>query len=209
MVTGEKYIGFASNFRKRKNEHKYDSFHINSDDYYSCFHKAIREYGWNNFSWEVIYQSLDRDHCLKVMENHFIVEHRTFTGFSDCNGYNSTLGGEGCFGYKHTEEHKEYLRIRYTGENNPMYGKSYVRDDEHRMYMSLLLTGIKKSPEHIQKRVATVSRDWILIDPNGNQLQIKNLKEFCRQNSLNQSSMGKVASGKQTNHKGWKCVKLT
>jgi hypothetical protein len=36
---------------------------------------------------------------------------------------NLTVGGDGCNGYKHTEEHKQKLAERVSGKGNPMYGK--------------------------------------------------------------------------------------
>jgi len=36
---------------------------------------------------------------------------------------NLTNGGDGCNGYKHTEEHKQKLSKRVSGKGNPMYGK--------------------------------------------------------------------------------------
>jgi len=203
LITGKQYIGYTGSFSNRKKQHKYESFNKTCSGYDSYFHRSIRKYGWNNFKWEIIYQSKDQKHCLNVMEKHFIMECDSYN-----NGYNETFGGEGCYGFKHTEEHKQLLRIKYTGKNNPRYGKAYTRDEEHRKYMSFLLTGIKKTKEHIEKRVQAVSKNWILINPQGQKIEIKNLKKFCRENNLNQSAMGKVASKKQSNHKGWKCIKL-
>jgi hypothetical protein len=36
---------------------------------------------------------------------------------------NLTDGGDGCTGYKHTEEHKQNLSKRVSGKGNPMYGR--------------------------------------------------------------------------------------
>jgi group I intron endonuclease len=122
-VNGKSYIGFDSEWPSRKERHKENIKHRSQ-----YFYNAIKKYGWDNFEWEVLYQSLDGEHCLKVMENHFIVEHRTYTGFSDCKGYNVTLGGEGCLGYKHSEEMREYLsniQSQKVGILNPFYNKKH------------------------------------------------------------------------------------
>ncbi|MFD2608081.1 hypothetical protein ACFSR9_01320 [Deinococcus taklimakanensis] len=34
------------------------------------------------------------------------------------------------------------------------------------------------------------------------------MKEFCRKNQLDPSTMTKVSRGKQDNHKGWTCRRL-
>ena len=47
---------------------------------------------------------------------------------------NISDGGDGCNGYKHTKEHIEWLKHRYAGKNNPMYGKK--ASNETRLKMS-------------------------------------------------------------------------
>lgn len=37
---------------------------------------------------------------------------------------NITDGGEGSSGYKHHEEHKQKMRVKHSGNNNPMYGRT-------------------------------------------------------------------------------------
>lgn len=54
-----------------------------------------------------------------------------------------------------------------------------------------------------------VSDDWLVVLPSGEEIVIKNMLEFCRQNSLNSSTMSAVARGKRSNYKGYKCRKLT
>lgn len=106
IITNQYYIGFDSNWPKRQKQHKNESFNKNLKSFHHYFHRAIRKYGWDSFQWEVIYQSLDGDHCLKEMENHFIKEYDSFN-----NGYNMTLGGEGTIGY---------CQPRMYGNTNPM-----------------------------------------------------------------------------------------
>jgi hypothetical protein len=85
-INGKCYIGFDSNWPNRKLNHK-SKANIGNNRH---FHNAIRNYGWDNFKWEVICQSLDGKYLLKIMEPHFIQYYDTFN-----NGYNYTLGGEG------------------------------------------------------------------------------------------------------------------
>ena len=99
VVTNQSYIGFDSNWPNRQKIHK--SFSKKPKTY---FQRALKKYGWNNFIWEILYQSKDKNHCLKTMEPHFIKEYDCFK-----NGYNMTLGGEGTFGKKLS--HKSKLKI--------------------------------------------------------------------------------------------------
>jgi len=93
-ITGKSYIGFDSHWPKRKAEHKSAAKRDTSSN---KFYNAIRKHGWNTFVWEVIYQSTEGNHCLNQMEPVFIKEHSTKD-----EGYNSTTGGEGAYGFKHS-----------------------------------------------------------------------------------------------------------
>jgi group I intron endonuclease len=87
-INGKAYIGFDSNWPKRKRTHK--SKHKYAD---SNFYSALRKYGWGAFTWEILYQSKDKNYCLNFAERHFIKFYDTLR-----YGYNMTEGGDGCFG---------------------------------------------------------------------------------------------------------------
>ena len=52
------------------------------------------------------------------------------------------------------------------------------------------------------------AQNWLITYPDGHEEQIKNLNKFCKENNLGQRHMGSVASGKNKQHKGFKCKKL-
>ena len=93
-INGKVYVGFDSNWPNRKRYHK--SQHKKTK---SKFYNAICKYGWDKFDWELVYQSVDGNHTLKIMEAYFIEQFNSFT-----EGYNSTLGGDGILGFKHSKE---------------------------------------------------------------------------------------------------------
>ena len=86
-INNKVYIGFDSNWPKRQNNHSLNHKNLNKNN---IFYSAIRKHGWNNFEWEVIYQSKDFLHCLETMEPYFISYYKSFG-----KGYNMTPGGEG------------------------------------------------------------------------------------------------------------------
>lgn len=119
------YIGKTIElYSKRWNEHKYNAFTKNLDNY---FYKALRKYSWNSFSKYVIFQSeesLDKDFvnsiiCAKEME--FIAK---FQANNPEFGYNLTDGGEGIVGFHHSEETKKKLSKAHSGENHWNFGKT-------------------------------------------------------------------------------------
>ena len=128
-VNEKKYIGitcqkpekrWANGYGYRKNTH---------------FWNAIQKYGWDNFKHEIFYDNLTEKEA-KLYEQWLIYLGNTT---NDKYGYNITEGGEGCIGYKHTEETKKLLselakkkvgnknpnygNHKLAGKNNPNYGK--------------------------------------------------------------------------------------
>ena len=132
ITNGKCYIGFDSNWPNRKKIHKSS---YNKKNY--KFYYAVRKYGWENFVWEVIYQSKEKEHTLKVIENHFIELYDTFK-----NGYNSTLGGEGVLG----------LNIK------PNLGKKFSNEWKNNISLSKKGKKIKPcSPDH-RKKLSTAKK---------------------------------------------------
>lgn len=86
-INNKIYVGYTStSIGKRRQEHTGRAFR----EAKTRFHKAILKYGVENFTWEVIYQSLDKTHCKKTMESYFIQEYNSYQ-----SGYNGTKGGDG------------------------------------------------------------------------------------------------------------------
>lgn len=83
IVNNKNYIGFTSSLKTRKYHHR-----RNADKKINRkFYDAINKYGWNNFQWEILYCSIDREHCLNQMEQHFIDEYDSIrNGYNMCNG---------------------------------------------------------------------------------------------------------------------------
>lgn len=142
QVNGKVYIGFTARWPQRINGHNYDRRYGNTD---KAFYNAITKYGWDAFDWEAIYQSHDYEHTLKTMEPYFIDEYRSWVGYEDCNGYNTTQGGEGTKGWKRSPELIESHRQK--------------------------LTGRKQTPEHVEKRIQSYKKNpnigkWALGENN-------------------------------------------
>ncbi len=119
-INNKSYIGFDSNWPMRRNKHKHDYKKSNLK-----FYNAIKKHGWDNFEWSVLYQSLDGQYCLKVMEPFFIEEYDSFN-----KGYNLTLGGEGVLGYTHSEERKLKCSV-------PSIGRKHSEDEKTRRAQSI------------------------------------------------------------------------
>ena len=86
-------------------------------------------------------------------------------------------------GKKHTEETKEKMRRngkgKNLGEKNTNYGKTGSKN--HR------------------------AKTYVVTFPNNDEFVVKGLGEFCKKYDLIGQNMSQVATGRNSNHKGYKC----
>jgi len=130
---------------------------------------------------------------------------------------NRTAGGEGFCGILRTEEHKKKIKNSLIGKKHSadrilkmrMSMVGLKRTPEQNLAQSIRQSGKKQSSELVKKRLDSISKEWKLIDPNGQIHIVKNLKKFCESNNLNVSHMVQVSKGKQKHHKKWCCTKTT
>lgn len=84
-VNGKSYIGKTSSFKQRKIRH------LECLPKEDCeFHRAIQEFGQDNFTWEII-DTADSDEEAVKLERYYIKKFDTHTP----NGYNMNKGGVG------------------------------------------------------------------------------------------------------------------
>jgi group I intron endonuclease len=118
LINNKVYIGYTFNFNIRYKQHKN---HSETGTY--PFYQAIREFGWNNFQWDIIYQTKDINHC-KDMEDQFIVDNNSYIAIPNSNGYNYTIGRYG----------KKLLSEKY---NNIQYKQIDIKNDTHKAIMNM------------------------------------------------------------------------
>lgn len=119
--SGKVYVGIT----KRKPEYRWNNGKGYRKDQL-LFHRAIKKYGWDNFTHEILYTNLTAKDA-KNIEISLIRQYKAL-GMS----YNITDGGDGGRGLhgkrgKHTEEAKRKMSISrkglLVGSKNPMYGR--------------------------------------------------------------------------------------
>lgn len=93
LVNNKVYIGKSIQVEKRKYQHFYDSFYKNANNrnYNMTIHKAIRKYGKENFSFDIL--EICNIEELNQKEQYWITYYN-----SKRLGYNESDGGEGVVG---------------------------------------------------------------------------------------------------------------
>lgn len=86
LTNGNCYIGQSVNIEKRYKDHLSRAKNANSSEYNSAFHRALRKYGVDNFSF-VILEECDKS-LLNKQEEYWIAFYNSYE-----QGYNETPGG--------------------------------------------------------------------------------------------------------------------
>lgn len=210
IVNGKIYVGLTTvSLKKRLIQHRSA---VNRGSNYAI-HNAIRKYGWESF--ETAYLKVPVKY-ITGFEEQLIRSLGTMTP----NGYNLTSGGEGTAGRKVSNkvraEHSQRMRGRFTGENNPFYGKKHSIESKSRiseansgklawnrgkrLHYSVWNVGGSHRPG-----VPRYQRAIVLIHPDGTLEEFKSIKKACLKYELSAGSLGEVLRGeKRKQHKGFK-----
>lgn len=161
LINNKEYIGCTIYpIKKRFEEHIWRC--LNSDSN-SKFCNSIRKYGVENFGIELV------EECdVSVIYEREIIYINNFDTFH--NGLNSTYGGEGCLGYKHSKEIKDKIsKIIKDGRSHK--GKTYEQ-----------IYGDKTEVEK-QRRRESVKKSWDGLDNERRDNRIKKTTDSVRKNS--------------------------
>ncbi len=206
LVNGKVYIGKTwVGLEKRRSQHE-------RSPSTRGFHGALKKHGLDAFSWHILVES-DDHLTLNGLETLYIEQYRAFVGYPDSNGYNRTLGGDGASvgeaNISKRPDVREKLRIASTGRKMSEAHKEYLRDLSTGRPQSAE-TRAKKSKSLKGHRAAvgadnSAAKPWRVTYPDGHTEVIVGLRAFCRDHGLNAKLMRRVAEGKYSHHKQYKC----
>lgn len=178
LINDKKYIGYTSQKPLSRYKQHINGTHNNITG--KLLYYAFAKHGQENFKFEVIYQSNDRDHCLS-METHFILEYKTFVDLPDAHGYNLTLGGRQAkkskktieqqrakvIGRKKPEGFGEKISVAMKGENNHRFGKIGELSANY---------GLKRTPEQCENISKGKKQNPLIRSPELKQIQSNAMK---------------------------------
>jgi group I intron endonuclease len=117
LVNNKKYIGQAANINIRWTHHRSMLKNKNHDNQY--LQNAVTKYGFENFKFWIVEECENNIVILNDKESYYI---KFYNSKFDKNGYNLTDGGDGCIGYKHTEESNRKNSEWHKGRPNKYKG---------------------------------------------------------------------------------------
>ena len=150
LVNDKVYIGKTiQEFDSRKQAHIKEALSSKCKKY---FHRAIRKYGVNNFTWEVVCQYwCVTEKELGEYEKYYIKKYDSFGE----NGYNMTVGGEGSEGHIVTDEVKELISKKCTGYKHTDKAKEKIgnasKGNKYRLGKTAWNKGLKMSEDFCKK----------------------------------------------------------
>ncbi len=104
----------------------------------------------------------------------------------------------------HPDWHNFQVFAKWYDKNYPTDGNKYDLDKD------ILVEGNRVyGPEtcmfvsHEKNMVKARAKSFMFLNPKGEEIEIYNLRQFCRDNDLNHRVMSAVNSGKANQHKGW------
>jgi group I intron endonuclease len=220
-INEKMYIGRTTNLKEKMRIHMKRAL---NNKHNSHFHNAIRKYSKENFKWKIIAKCFSKEE-LNNVEIEMIEKYNTFE-----NGYNLTRGGEGRFGYSHTEETKKKISEAERGEKNHMYGKRGSNcpnfGKTHSKKTKKRMSEAKKGENHTfyskhcskktkeKMSLAQIggknhnAKKYVITTPEGKEIFVHGIANFCRnykKEELYYQGLVRVAKGKRSHHKGYKC----
>jgi group I intron endonuclease len=173
-INEKEYIGCTINtLKKRIEEHVWRC--LNSDSN-SKFCNSLRKYGIENFESEILEECDVKEIYSK--EKKYIEKYETYT-----KGLNSTLGEEGCLGYKHSEDIRK--KISYILKD----GRSHKGKNYQEIY------GVNFLNE-IEKRSNSVKKMWKKMDENEKKIRFDKSVSKSREKSKYGESLIKEIKNK-------------
>lgn len=126
---------------------------------------------------------------------------------------NGDDGGEGVTGRIITKEFRKKISIalkgRFVGRDLNLEWKKKISLNSAKYWQgkNIPKDAVEKTASKNRNKESKKTIHYILVDPSGKEIHIKNgLEKFCKENNLQRSHLVSVASGKRKHHKGWVCL---
>lgn len=206
LPTGKIYIGSANDIPQRFRAHLSE---LRNDRHSNSYlQRAWNKHGEAAFTFETL-ELCDPDR-LVAREQYWL---DTLQSYQRHIGFNIRPTANNA---KHAAESLIKMSVWQVGKKMSaearlkmsIAGKGKKKTLEHRAKIAQGNIGHRHTPESKAKMSYSSGWDWIVTTPTGQEIKVHNMRQFCRENGLDQAAMGKVAMGKRPHHKGWRCRRI-
>lgn len=143
-----------------------------------------------SYTWRIIYP----DGKTEIIRN--------LTKFCRDSNFGLNPGSMSAVARDSRKHHKGFKCEKLSKRNKPM-------SKEARHKVSIGNLGKKLTPDQIRARTKAQSKFWLIKLPTGEELEVQNLKGYCREKELTYSSMCRISRGERKTHKGgYSCIKI-
>ena len=125
LVNGKVYIGQSRNIKRRWTAHRNNSYNPKASGYNTFLYRAIRKYGLDNFSFEIIEEC--KPSQLNERENYWI---RFYQSNNEEKGYNLKLAGTESYNHTGTLPREKLEHIWDDLKNSEMSQKEIAKKYE-------------------------------------------------------------------------------
>lgn len=209
--TGKIYIGKTINLKERKSSYKF----------LKCkkqvlIYRSLLKYGFSGHTFEVVYEGENTSKELNELEIYFIGFFKSFNGYNN-NGLNLTLGGEGGFGRKISDEQKRKIvaynktRIytKHTEETKKLISESRKKTGKTPSQQNSINNSkgkkLIKTIEWIKNNAESIKKPIIQFDLNDNFIrEWKSAKDVELEIGLSRKNIGENLRNKTKQAYGYK-----
>ena len=172
---GRKYIGQTNDIHARWKPSAYKTC--------TKFYRAIQEYGWENFTHEVLYDNLTLEEA-NQLEEQLIAQYDTIN-----NGFNLDFGG---LNHLHSQETKQKMSDTRKG---------VPKSDEHKKAISEALKKYKRTSEHNRNNQLAQHRKEVQCLETG--IIYESLADAERKTGILKETISRNCRGKQKSASGY------
>jgi len=169
LVNEKYYVGlFTTSIEQRTKQHKYCAKSGDS----KCLYNALRKYNMVETFELIVIDTAETFEELCEKEKEYIIKYNSY--YKNGKGYNMTYGGEGAFGYIHTDDdlkknseaHKKYY------EDNPYAGKKH----------SEALKKYYKDNPDAREKSSDIKKKYYIDNPYAGKKHSEALKKYYKDN---------------------------
>lgn len=192
--SGKIYLGQAQNIRLRWNKHR-SELNLNKHPN-PHLQAAWNKYGAKAFQFKILERcSIEQ---LDIREQHYL---DIYAHQDNCYNLSSQAGT--VRGIKRSIETRKRISEALKGHRLSAQTRLKIGVANRGKTKS-----IKRDRALVDANAERSRKNWLLIDPDGNEYRVRGLTEFCELHNLNANALSRVAGGKWPHHRGWKCRKL-